>query len=293
MKKKKILSLISFAYLALVATSCDGLDGDNSDFNFNNRTEDTVDPYKDGYGRLPNSIRLGTYNVHRCEGPGTQDPNIDRAIYAKTADVIARLDPDVYALQELDYNTSWHPVNQLEKLATLAGGMYYTGGPAIDYKGGKYGNGILSKTAPTAIDNFILPNPKATEQRACAVAEFSNLIFLATHFCHKEGENRTAQAKAINDYVGTKYPTETRPIFLAGDLNEASSTSEMMTELLKKWKIISTSSFTTGAKRIDYVLIYTGNTATCEVIGTAVPNWGDLNIATVSDHNPVIVDIKK
>lgn len=61
--------IIPFCLLIL---SCGGLDGDNSDFDFGDG-ENIEDPYANGYDRLPNSVRLATYNTHRCEGNITQN----------------------------------------------------------------------------------------------------------------------------------------------------------------------------------------------------------------------------
>ncbi|WP_288238435.1 hypothetical protein [uncultured Alistipes sp.] len=66
---------------------------------------------------------------------------------------------------------------------------------------------------------------------------------------------------------------------------------------LESWKIISTSANTfvntTSPSRIDYVLVYTGNSPEYEVLGTAVPSYEEINVMTVSDHLPVLVDLKK
>ena len=93
------------------------------------------------------------------------------------------------------------------------------------------------------------------------------------------------------------YASYTKPIFLAGDFNESNMSSEMMVKLKEKWEIISTSSNTfmntATPKRIDYIVLYKGNKAACEVLGTAVPSYDEINVNKVSDHLPVLVDIKK
>ena len=62
-------------------------------------------------------------------------------------------------------------------------------------------------------------------------------------------------------------------------------------------RVISTSSNTfmntATPKRIDYIVLYKGNKAACEVLGTAVPSYDEINVNKVSDHLPVLVDIKK
>ena len=246
----------------------------------------------DGYGRLPNSIRLATYNTHRCEGWETQT-NVDRANYNNTAKVISLIDPDVIALQELDNFTTWHPHAQLQKLADRPGMKpYYC--KTIDYRGGDYGIGILSKREPLRTVSGDLPG---TEARKFFLAEFDDYIFIATHLCHLETTNRAQSVEIINAYIAANYASYTKPIFLAGDFNESNMSSEMMVKLKEKWEIISTSSNTfmntATPKRIDYIVLYKGNKAACEVLGTAVPSYDEINVNKVSDHLPVLVDIKK
>ena len=247
---------------------------------------------KDGYGRLPNSIRLATYNTHRCEGWETQT-NVDRANYNNTAKVISLIDPDVIALQELDKFTTWHPHDQLQELADRTGMKpYYC--KTIDYRGGDYGIGILSKREPLRTVSGDLPG---TEARKFFLAEFDDYIFIATHLCHLETTNRAQSVEIINAYIAANYASYTKPIFLAGDFNESNMSSEMMVKLKEKWEIISTSSNTfmntATPKRIDYIVLYKGNKAACEVLGTAVPSYDEINVNKVSDHLPVLVDIKK
>ena len=105
MKFKNLAYLLLAFCTTTTFAACNELDGDNSDFDFGHSAGAAENPYKDGYGRLPNSIRLATYNTHRCEGWETQT-NVDRANYNNTAKVISLIDPDVIALQELDKFTT-------------------------------------------------------------------------------------------------------------------------------------------------------------------------------------------
>ena len=292
MKFKNLAYLLLAFCTTTTFAACNELDGDNSDFDFGHSAGAAENPYKDGYGRLPNSIRLATYNTHRCEGWETQT-NVDRANYNNTAQVISLIDPDVIALQELDKFTTWHPHDQLQELADRTGMKpYYC--KTIDYRGGDYGIGILSKREPLRTVSGDLPG---TEARKFFLAEFDDYIFIATHLCHLETTNRAQSVEIINAYIAANYASYTKPIFLAGDFNESNMSSEMMVKLKEKWEIISTSSNTfmntATPKRIDYIVLYKGNKAACEVLGTAVPSYDEINVNKVSDHLPVLVDIKK
>lgn len=278
--KRFILLAFSGCCLALSGAACSGLEGDNSDFDFGDMTSDAPDnPYDgQGYDRLPNSVRLATYNTHRCEG-WTQNSGTDRANYNNTAKVISLMDPDVIALQELDKNTTWHQTDQLQELADRTGMRpYYC--KTISYRGGDYGIGILCKTAPKNTYAGDLPG---TEARKFFLAEFDGYIFIATHFCHQSDENRQRSFEIITEYIAANYAAYTKPIYLAGDLN----TSKLPAAALESWKIISTSANTfvntSSPSRIDYVLVYTGNS----------PSYEEINVMTVSDHLPVLVDLKK
>ena len=292
MKFKNLAYLLLAFCTTTTFAACNELDGDNSDFDFGHSAGAAENPYKDGYGRLPNSIRLATYNTHRCEG-WTQNSGTDRANYNNTAKVISLMDPDVIALQELDKNTTWHQTDQLQELADRTGMRpYYC--KTIDYRGGDYGIGILSKREPLRTVSGDLPG---TEARKFFLAEFDDYIFIATHLCHLETTNRAQSVEIINAYIAANYASYTKPIFLAGDFNESNMSSEMMVKLKEKWEIISTSSNTfmntATPKRIDYIVLYKGNKAACEVLGTAVPSYDEINVNKVSDHLPVLVDIKK
>lgn len=294
MSKLNKLGLILIVAFCSLFMSCNDLDGDNSDYNFGNTDQPLAEnPYANGYDRLPNSIRIATYNTHRCEGNIAQSTSVDRSNYDKTAEVIKQMSPDVIALQELDSISTWHKAFQLEELAKRTG-MEYTYGYTIIYRGGKYGNGILSKEKPNRVDNIDLVGK---EHRKALVAEFNDYVFMATHFCHEEAENRTASVKIINDYAASRYANTSKPIFLAGDFNESNLNSEMFKDLLKNWQIISVNKNTfigSGSqKRIDFILVYTANSPKYEILGTDIPVFQTVDVNTVSDHLPVLVDLKK
>lgn len=273
-----ILSIIHKTLLAsmlILTTSCDDLEGDNSDFDFNKGE------VKHESTRLPDSYRLATYNTHRCS------PQNNVANYNNTAKVISLIDPDVIALQELDNGTNRHAEDQLYELAKRTG-MYPIYLPCVTYTKGSYGIGILCKEEPIKTYTRELPGK---EKRGMLLAEFKDFIFICTHLCVSSADNRAWSYDIINQYLSDNYSRSKKPIFLAGDLN-ATSLPAVATD---NWQTISTTSVTyfPTSRRIDYILSYKGNNVSCKVLQTMVPTFDEIALTEVSDHLPVIVDISK
>src|SRR3954469_26042110 len=83
------------------------------------------------------SLRLMTYNIHSCVG------NDGRLSVDRVADVIAKMQPHVVALQEVDVGQARSGgSNQCELLARRVG-MDFLFSPARPHDGGHYGNAIL------------------------------------------------------------------------------------------------------------------------------------------------------
>lgn len=122
------------------------------------------------------------------------------------AKVIIDADPDLVALQEVDFKT-----NRARKydLATELGWrtkMVPVFARAMDWDGGEYGEGILSRYSFLQSRNVALPYTLNNEPRAAieiiVILESGDTIaFIGTHLDHLEDEkDRVAQVKKI-DYV--------------------------------------------------------------------------------------------
>ncbi|NOR88012.1 MAG: hypothetical protein GQ527_10415 [Bacteroidales bacterium] len=137
------------------------------------------------------------------------------------AQVIIDADADFVALQEVDFKTqrakNYDLVTELAwrcKMAPLFG-------KAMDYDGGEYGEGILSKYTFLQSRNVTLPHSEGNEVRAALeittiLSSGDTISFIGTHLDHLEDEtDRVAQVKEINRvFSSNNYPT-----ILAGDLN--------------------------------------------------------------------------
>lgn len=173
----------------------------------------------------PKTIKVMTYNIHHGnppERPGVIDlPAI--------AAVIKQHAPDLVALQEVDKVTKrTGQVDQLKQLAELTG-MYYFFSKGIDFEGGEYGVGILSKYPINSSNRYPLPSKAGIEAEARSLAVIhvtlpngEGLYFACTHL-DLNNEHRMLQIKEINNLIGRKKAD----VILAGDLNLTSSTPAM------------------------------------------------------------------
>ena len=183
------------------------------------------------------------------------------------AKVILDTKPDFVALQEVDYQT-----NRAKKydLATELGWrtkMAPLFGKAMNYDGGEYGEGVLSKHTFLQTRNVGLPfipgdEPRAALEITTVLPSKDTIAFIGTHLDHLNNEtNRIMQAKKINKvFRKSKYPT-----ILAGDLNAEPGSktinilNEMWTASHTKDKLKFTYPSNNPTKKIDYVLFYPEN----------------------------------
>lgn len=223
-------------------------------------------------------VKIMSYNVRN--GRGLDDVrNTER-----TATVIKNLNPDVVALQELDSMTQRSGTTYvLGELAELTG-MTATFSPAIDYDGGKYGVGILSRKEPLSVARYSLPGRE--EERAMVVAEFEDYYFGCTHLS-LTADDSYESAKIICDIARWLQ----KPFFLAGDFNSYPD-SPTVKELEKLFRVISSKDeFTfpadTPNETIDYIIVY--EPAGCTV---SESSYMVVNEPAASDHRPIVAEVK-
>lgn len=159
-------------------------------------------------------IKVLAFNVFG--GRTTQlDFNLDAV-----AKVIKDAEPDLVALQEVDYK-----VNRSSKidLATELGWrtkMAPMFARAMYYDGGEYGVGVLSRFSFLSSRNLPLPGIEGQEPRTSVevlveLPTGDTIAFVSTHLSHEAQPGRELQATEINRlFSNNKYPT-----ILAGDLN--------------------------------------------------------------------------
>lgn len=223
------------------------------------------------------ALRIMSYNIRNGSGmDGVAD-------YRRTARVINGVAPDVVAVQEVDSMTNRS--NRTDVLGILAGltCMHPTYAAAIDYDGGKYGIGILSKEKPLKV--YRLPLPGREEARTFLMVEFPGYVFCATHLSLTTAD-RMLSLPVIKQAIGNMQ----KPVFIAGDLN-ADPRSEFIKELEKDFTILSDTSLPTFPADqpdtcLDYIALYKNGNMPVTFLRNAV-----INAPVESDHRPICTDV--
>lgn len=236
----------------------------------------------------PTQLRVMTYNLRFGE----------LASLEEMASYISSQQPDLVALQECDWKTTRTRAPKQAGKAFVNELAYHTGlfgiyGKAIDYAGGYYGVGILSRYPILRSERVFLPNPEpAKEQRVMLIADIelpdhSVVTFISTHLEVSSQKTRKAQIEFINE----KVKELKTPVILAGDFN-AIPASEEIKSIMAHWFNATDTSFTFASykpeTKIDYIyglpvyrfnLVETHTDSSCKL----------------SDHFPVlsVIELKK
>lgn len=227
--------------------------------------------------RESNTLRIMNYNIRNGKGLD------DVTNYQRTADVINKVRPTVVALQEVDSVTGRSGQTDVLRVLGEKTLMYPTYAPAIDYDGGKYGIGILSKEKPLGSRSLSLPGRE--EKRALLIVEFETYIYCCTHFS-LTNEDRLSSL----DIIRKEAVKANKPLFIAGDLN-AHPDSEVIKELQNDFVILSNIKQPTfpadePTETIDYIAAYAKDTTAF----TRLSSWV-VDEPTASDHRPLVADL--
>lgn len=161
------------------------------------------------------TLRVMSFNI--LHGATTKnDFNLDTI-----AGVINYYQPDLVALQEVDFRTKRAKNYDLPTELGMRTKMASLFARAMYYDGGEYGEAVLSKFTFIASENLALPHLPDSEPRAALVTKVktkkgNTIQFVGTHLDHlKDETDKVMQAKAIVAHLGdTEFPT-----LLVGDLN--------------------------------------------------------------------------
>ncbi len=225
-----------------------------------------------------NTLKLMSYNIKNANG-------MDNVCnFQRIANVINNASPDVVAIQEVDSMTNRS--GQKYVLGEIADRTQMHGyfAPAIDYDGGKYGIGLLTKQVPLRLQT--LPLPGREEARTLILAEFADYIYCCTHMSLTE-EDRMKSLELVKAFTSSS----TKPLFLAGDMN-AEPESGFIKELQKDFQILSNPKQHTfpapdPKETIDYIATLKQNAKGFAVISAKV-----INEPMASDHRPILVELR-
>lgn len=224
------------------------------------------------------AVKVLSYNVKNCLG---MDGVVD---YRRVADVINRIDAEIVALQELDSATLRSKgVVVLDELAGLTG-MHATYGASIDYQGGKYGIGFLTKEKPLGWKR--IPLPGREEPRSLLIIELKDMVAGCTHFSLNEEDRLTSAG-----IVGRSFGDYTKPVIIAGDFN-AVPESAVIKSIENYWDVLTNTSAPTSpsnnpSKCIDYIMGLKKDGTSFKTRKTLVEQE-----PVASDHLPVWAEIE-
>ena len=230
-------------------------------------------------------VKILTYNIHHAENM-KQELDIHGI-----ANVILATNPDLVALQEVDSATSrTQGANQLKELASITG-MYTYFVKSMEFEGGGYGTGILSRFPISSSITLPLPGKKGSEPRAAGIVTIqlpgdSTLQFVTTHLdAGRRPADRIAQANALAEY----FRQTSTPVIMAGDFN-AVPTSKEITSLKEVFTDATAQmgpTFPSDSPRVklDYIMVTPKHRWT--ITGARI-----IEETIASDHRPVLCELE-
>jgi endonuclease/exonuclease/phosphatase family metal-dependent hydrolase len=235
--------------------------------------------------KVQRSLTLMTYNVGAFS-------KYEENTTSGVAQLILNNGANLVALNELDSCNSRHSAYQVKDLAQALGpGWAYHFARAIPYRGGAYGNGVVSDKRVSSIYRVPLPQEDGSEARSLAVVETEDCVFAATHLDHRSQSAAMEQMRTINEWFKTVYAGCPKPVFLCGDFNVLPD-SDVIAAALDHWALLSGTDLTYSTKNrskcIDYIFAFK-EAAPVEVVSSEVLVEGT---ETLSDHYPVLITVK-
>ena len=229
----------------------------------------------------PTHVRVMSYNVRNCTGLDRQTD------YQRIANIIKAAECEAVAIQELDSMTMrYEGQDMLKNLAELTG-MYPTFAGSIDYMGGKYGIGMLTKEKPLSFRR--VPLPCRSEPRSLLIVELEDYYYCCTHLS-LHAEDRLTSVGIIADELSKL----DKPVMIAGDFNAEPEEESMkvMAEDFAIFKKDVTPSYTFPADKpeieIDYIcLLKSDKVAKFEVLEHSI-----IEAPVESDHRPIVAEVK-
>ncbi|MDP4174964.1 MAG: endonuclease/exonuclease/phosphatase family protein [Bacteroidota bacterium] len=231
-----------------------------------------------------------TYNIHHGQG---MDGKID---IKRISDICKDANADLIALQEVDRGVERTGKIDIMNLLKEYTDLSIAFGKNIDFQGGDYGNGILSKYKIDSVKNIHYKMIRPGEQRGMLQSVVNingeNVVFIDTHTGDKSNDEEKQMnvdeiISAIKDYPDM-------PVILCGDFNSTPDTK--MHKALKEyfvdiWEMLNGSngySFPSvnPDRRIDYIYI------SKNILNRIKPLSIKLIRSEASDHLPVVAEFE-
>lgn len=241
------------------------------------------------------TLRVATYNVHSCIGmDGRLSPE-------RIARVIARCEPDIVCLQELDMRRArTEGIDQAHRIAEILD-MTYHFHPALHIEEERYGDAVLTHLPMRTVKTGALPHwrdLKSTEPRGALWVEVqldgTRVQIVNTHLGLR-ARDRKLQMEALLGEEWLGHPDCRSPVVFCGDLNAlpGSRVYKMLgrrlldaQRVMRRHRPRATFSGRFPSARIDHVFVDAG----VDVRSIEVPNNELCRLA--SDHLPLVVEIQ-
>ena len=224
------------------------------------------------------SARVVSYNIRHGEG---MDGKVD---LERTGKVLEALNADFICLQEVDYRAQRSgEVNQAAELGKQLG-QHAAFGSFMDFQGGKYGLGLLSRYP--IINTHTIRLPDGNEPRVALAAEVrlpagDSIMLVCLHFDWVGDDKfRFAQASKLVEYLDSL----TIPALVIGDFNDTpeSRTMKLFGDRgVQTPDLDFTFSSTNPVKKIDYIIAMPKSA--WEITESKV-----INEPIASDHSPLL-----
>jgi endonuclease/exonuclease/phosphatase family metal-dependent hydrolase len=248
-------------------------------------------------GTPPKTIRVMTYNIHHGEGV---DGKVDVDRIAK---LVLDAKADIVALQEVDRGVE--RTKRIDIMTTLSDltGMTYAFGKTIDYQGGDFGNGFLTRFPILEERNLLYSVNRGGEQRGLLQllldARGEEIVVMNTHLdFHEADSERVYCTNEIRNAARRYVP---RPIIVCGDFNDepgSRTVATMQEEFTDAWEKVGrgaahTHPVDSAKQRIDYIFfskVVSQSESASRLMLQPVSAW--VLPSRASDHLPLLVEFE-
>jgi endonuclease/exonuclease/phosphatase family metal-dependent hydrolase len=179
------------------------------------------------------TLRVVSFNIRHGVGV---DGRLD---LDRTAAVIRRLEPDLVAIQEVDENCRRSGgVDQAEALGKALG-MQHRFGPLMDYDGGRYGLGVLSRLPIKATRQHALPRGAELRGALEVEVEVAGLEEPVSFVCvHNDWTKEAIRVEQMQALV-TALAASRHPVIVAGDYNGEPGSESFAVLADAGWRILA------------------------------------------------------